>query len=358
MNILYLLIIGLLFLLSYFLTRSLLSAKLPIMDYPNKRSLHIRSVPRSGGIAIILSLLAGVALLFILSLVNDTPPNMENILFKTSGLKIIACSLIIGFVSFLDDWIGVPIVIRFSTHGVVVAALVWGTGLSMKIIKIPAMGALESTAIISVISFIFLIWMINTYNFMDGMDGLAGGMAVIGCSFLSYIGWSTGHYHFALLCSFIVATAGGFLVLNKPPAKIFMGDVGSTTLGYLIGILSIIGVRYNMFDIWVPLIIFSPFIVDSTITLFVRLLQGEKIWKAHRTHYYQRLFLSGWHQKKIILSEYCLMIICGLSAILYTKIASFYQLILLFSLFTLYVFLAVAIRKIEINKFIADKNNL
>jgi UDP-N-acetylmuramyl pentapeptide phosphotransferase/UDP-N-acetylglucosamine-1-phosphate transferase len=159
--------------------------------------------------------------------------------------------------------------------------------------------------------------MTNLYNFMDGVDGFAGGMSVIGFSALGYLAWRGGHPTILAL-SLLVAVAGaGFLVYNMPPACIFLGDVGSVPMGFLAAALTVIGVHDGLFDIWVPLLIFSPFIVDATVTLFRRLLRGAKIWQAHREHYYQRLVLAGWGHRKTVLAEYVLMLACGLSAVVY-----------------------------------------
>lgn len=93
-----------------------------------------------------------------------------------------------------------------------------------------------------------------------------------------------------------------------------MGDVGSVSLGFLFGSLILLGVRNRAFDLWVPLMLFSPFIVDATVTLIRRAVRGERIWLAHRTHYYQRLVLLGWGHRRTVLTEYVLMALCGMLA--------------------------------------------
>jgi len=95
-----------------------------------------------------------------------------------------------------------------------------------------------------------------------------------------------------------------------------MGDTGSSLLGLLAGGLSIWGAREGVFPFWVAPLVFSPFIVDSTVTLLRRLGRGERVWQAHKSHYYQRLVQSGWGHKKTVLYEYVLMLACGLSALL------------------------------------------
>lgn len=165
---------------------------------------------------------------------------------------------------------------------------------------------------------LFIIWMINLYNFMNGVDGFAGGMAVIGFSTLAWLGWADPE--FAALCLTVVAASAGFLIHNFPPAKIFLGDTGSTTLGFLAAACSLWGSKAGPFPFWVALLIFSPFIVDATVTLLRRLLGGEKVWEAPRTHYYQRLVLLGWGHRRTVLTEYALMLACTGSALLAVRL--------------------------------------
>jgi len=166
-----------------------------------------------------------------------------------------------------------------------------------------------------IISLLGIVWMLNLYNFMDGMDGFAGGMTVAGFAFLGVVGWWGGAQTYALYCWTVAAGALGFLMFNFPPARIFMGDVGSATLGLLVAGFSLCVVHDGLFPLWFPLLVFSPFVVDATVTLIRRMLHKEKVWQAHRTHYYQRLVQAGWGHKKTVLAEYALMLGTGLSAI-------------------------------------------
>jgi UDP-N-acetylmuramyl pentapeptide phosphotransferase/UDP-N-acetylglucosamine-1-phosphate transferase len=156
--------------------------------------------------------------------------------------------------------------------------------------------------------------MINLYNFMDGMDGFAGGMTLIGFSTLAWLGRADAT--FTDVCLIVAAASAGFLIHNFPPAKIFMGDTGSTALGFLTAACTLWGSKANLFPLWIAILVFSPFIVDATVTLLRRLLRGEKVWQAHRSHYYQRLVLLGWGHRKTVLAEYVLMLACAGSAVL------------------------------------------
>ena len=126
-----------------------------------------------------------------------------------------------------------------------------------------------------------------------------------------------------------------------------MGDVGSVTSGFLCGALIILGCRDRVFDLWVPFILFSPFILDATITLISRVWQREKIWVAHRTHYYQRLVLSGWGHRKTVLAEYAVMALCGGLAVLYHEVSEEWRLVILGFWGLLFLSLALGVKGVE-----------
>jgi UDP-N-acetylmuramyl pentapeptide phosphotransferase/UDP-N-acetylglucosamine-1-phosphate transferase len=152
---------------------------------------------------------------------------------------------------------------------------------------------------------------------MDCMDGFAGGMTVIGGLCFAFLGWATDHRVMLIMSALLAGSSAGFLVHNFPPARIFMGDVGSVPIGFVFGALILWASHDGVFDLWVPLMIFSPFLVDATVTLSRRIVRGERIWEAHRSHYYQRLVLAGWSHRKTVLFEYGLMVVCGILAMSY-----------------------------------------
>ena len=147
---------------------------------------------------------------------------------------------------------------------------------------------------------------------MDGSDGMAAGMAVIGFFSYAITSYIAGDYSFALKNGIIMMCSLSFLLFNFSSAKIFMGDVGSISLGFLSGAMGIIGWQKELWAFWFPLLIFSPFIVDATITLLKRIIRKEKFWQAHKEHYYQRLILLGWSHKKTALISYVVMICVSL----------------------------------------------
>ena len=258
------------------------SRSLPL-DEPNERSLHRIPVPRTGGIAIIAGMVAAA-------------------LWLRAGPSLLAPAVALAIASYFDDRHALPAAVRLLMHLVAAGVFLWP--------------AAESTgAALVVVLLLAIAWTTNLYNFMDGADGLAGGMAVIGFGTYGLAAWLGGNREFELLAWSIAAAATGFLIFNFPPAKIFMGDVGSIPLGFLAGAFGVAGWQQGLWPLWFPLIVFAPFIVDASMTLARRMLRGERVWEAHRQHYYQRLILSGWSHRRTALAEYALMVLCGAVAI-------------------------------------------
>jgi UDP-N-acetylmuramyl pentapeptide phosphotransferase/UDP-N-acetylglucosamine-1-phosphate transferase len=272
-----------------------------ILDHPNERSLHDRPVPRGGGLAILIAMgICGAAVALI---------------YPARGLAGMGLgTLIVAVVSFIDDRHSITPAGRFVAH-VAASAVILYYGFFLHKLEIPGMSWDWPPIAGAVLSAVFIVWMINLYNFMDGMDGFAGGMAVFGFGAFATMGWMAGHGTFFTISLIIVAASAGFLFFNFPPARIFMGDVGSSTLGLLAAALSLWGVRENVFPFLAAVLVFSPFIADATVTLVRRLLRREKVWQAHKTHYYQQLVQAGWGHRKTVLLEYVIMLGCGISAL-------------------------------------------
>ena len=248
-----------------------------LQDYPNSRSLHARARPKVGGLAIMTVSLALVALARL-----DVP-----------AVVLGACALLV-VVSAIDDARNLSASARLASHLGAASAVA---------IAVP--GANIFLAVLAVAT---IAWMSNLYNFMDGADGLAGGMAVIGFGALALAANSAGATGLAVWCALLSASAAAFLCFNFPPASLFMGDAGAVPLGFLAGALGYIGFARDVWPFWYPALVFSPFIFDASLTLFRRLLRGEKPWVAHREHVYQGLILVGWSHRKLTLIAYLLML--------------------------------------------------
>ncbi len=273
-----------------------------ILDHPTARSLHSHPIPRAGGLAFLTSLVVFVSVAVGLGWL--VPGN-----FVWLGGSM----LVVALLSLWDDVRGLPALVRLLVHLAVAGVLV-RQGFAIDSLHLPGVVIRVPTWVGLGFSFLFLTWMINLYNFMDGMDGLAASMAVVGFGTLGFLGAEAGDSVYALLCFLVAASVGGFLPWNLPSASIFMGDVGSASLGLLAGGLSLWGDRRGLFPLWVALLIFSPFLVDASLTLLRRAWHREPVWQSHRTHCYQRLVVSGWSQRRTLAWALVLMSACATSA--------------------------------------------
>lgn len=275
-------------------------APIRMLDHPNERSLHARPTPRTGGLAICAALLLGWLVSTVLYTQTVVPAQM------VWGAAIIAG------ISILDDRFGLSQLLRFVAQlGAAVVLISGYFVIQGEILPGMPVSVLFATALTPLLT----LWLTNLYNFMDGMDGFAGGMAVIGFGALAVLGWGQGDLLYAGSALAVSAAAAGFLVFNFPPARIFMGDSGSTTLGFLVAAFSIGASRRGIAPAWVTLMIFSPFVVDATVTLLRRGARGEPVWRPHRSHYYQRLVQIGWGHRRTVLAEYAVMLISALAAL-------------------------------------------
>ncbi len=311
-----LVIASVVFVLSWRLTRRLCDpqSRLYLLDHPNERSLHRVPTPRTGGVAVLISAACG----FILAtLTGWWDQETAALLWHSTGVWIIGAMAALAVVSFCDDRGGLPIGLRFGVQVVAALALVVGADVVLRSVWVPFFGPLDLGWAAWPVTVVFLVWMTNLYNFMDGMDGFAGGMTLVGFGCLAYFAWRDAHAFIFVLSLMVATAAAGFLLSNFPPARIFMGDVGSVAIGFLAGALTLLGQREGLFDVWVPIMIFSPFILDATATVLRRAFRGERVWEAHCVHYYQRLVLSGWGHRRTVLAEYALMVCCGIAAWLY-----------------------------------------
>jgi UDP-N-acetylmuramyl pentapeptide phosphotransferase/UDP-N-acetylglucosamine-1-phosphate transferase len=188
-------------------------------------------------------------------------------------------------------------------------------GLSLHTLALPGVHAALAPVPAAMLSVLLVVWMTNLYNFMDGMDGFAGGMGVIGFAACALLAWRAGDGALALHGALVSAACAGFLLINFPPSRIFMGDAGSSLLGFLAAAALLEADRRGVSALWLGLLVFSPFVVDATVTLCRRAINGERIWRAHRSHFYQRLVQLGWSHRRTTLSAYALMLACASSAL-------------------------------------------
>lgn len=277
-------------LITLLLTRFLLTHKAAskIQDTPNERSLHSTPIPRIGGIGLMAGALSGWA-----------------VMFNSLAWWVVLPLFILFAISLLDDIRSLNVSQRLLAHLIAAVLLVSGSGLFA-----------QHGVLLAVTVLLFTVWMTNLYNFMDGSNGLAGGMALFGFGIYGIAALLAHNTPMALLNFCIAAAAASFLYYNFHPAKIFMGDSGSIPLGFLAAAMGVWGWQQGSWAPWFPLLVFSPFIVDASVTLLKRALRGAKVTEAHREHYYQRLIQLGWGHRNVALAEYGLMLAAGFSALL------------------------------------------
>lgn len=261
------------------------------LAHPNARSLHSEAVPRVGGLAIWAGALFGASI---------APPAGISPAAWLVGFALVA------IVSAVDDWRGVPPPVRLAVH--TIAAMIAVSGFSAY-----AGTGVPNALSGSMFTVIGIVWAANLYNFMDGSDGLAALMAVSGFTTLGVAAMIAGA---PAGCFYAVASAAlVFLVVNAPPARMFMGDVGAVPLGFVAASWGIAGTLTGVYPDWLVALVFLPFWSDATITLVARLARGERVFEAHRSHYYQRLNQLGTGHRGTLLCFGVLMLGTAASAL-------------------------------------------
>ena len=280
--------------------------KKSLVAHVNERSSHTTPTPHGGGVAIALTWFTGLFYLYF----SDS--------IDTHLFFALLVGVIISAVSYLDDLFELSPKIRLLTQAIVALLGLYFLGgfkeLDLFIFTI------QNQFLTNIFAFFMIIWFINLYNFLDGIDGYAGSEAF----FLSIAGFLLfGGSHFLVLAVAVL----GFLVWNWHKAKIFMGDVGSTLLGYNIAVFTIYYADQNAQNFWIWIILFSLFWFDATVTLLRRKRAGDKLSQAHKKHAYQRLTQAGWSHERVVLFAMalnCLLfaLVISLSSLPFTLLLS------------------------------------
>ncbi len=251
-----------------------------LVDIPNDRSSHTVAIPHGGGIAIAITWFLGISYLFYIDDIN------KSLYFA------LMVGIIISVISYFDELFELSAKLRLFVQASVAFFGLYFLGGFEKIDLV--IFSIENQVLSSIFAILMIIWFINLYNFLDGIDGYAGSEAVFlgTAGFLLFSG-----SHFLVLVVAIL----GFLVWNWHKAKIFMGDVGSTLLGYNVAIFTIYYSNQESSNLWIWIILFGLFWFDATLTLYRRYKNREKLSLAHKKHAYQRLTQSGWAHDKVVL---------------------------------------------------------
>ncbi|WP_448646105.1 MraY family glycosyltransferase [Pseudomonas mohnii] len=260
------------FILTALLRRYALARSL--MDIPNARSSHSVPTPRGGGVAIVVVFLIALYGMYSQGLVASS------IFFALAG-----AGALIAIIGFMDDHGHIAARWRLLGHFVAsIWLLFWIGGLPV----IEFFGqSFDLGWFGHVLAAFYLVWLLNLYNFMDGIDGIASVEAICVCLGACLLYWMSGATELIWTPLLLAVSVAGFLFWNFPPARIFMGDAGSGFLGIVLGGLSLQAAGISPDMLWGWLILLGVFIVDATFTLFRRLLRGDKVYEAHRSHAYQ-----------------------------------------------------------------------
>ncbi|MCB1706650.1 MAG: glycosyltransferase family 4 protein [Halioglobus sp.] len=244
-----------------------------ILDTPNERSSHSRPTPHGGGAALLVAFVLGLGLAAWLY-GGWTPPL----------LALTICALALALLGIVDDLRGLSVRWRLLAYGAV--CLVAAVELVQ---PVQVENAVWHGVLLLCAAFI-LLWSLNLYNFMDGIDGIAALEAIFVCAAAALLSWRAGSDDsYILYCLLLAAAHGGFLVWNRPPARLFMGDTGSVPTGFLLAALALAGGAGGQLDPLCWLVLAAVFITDASWTLVRRMATGQKFTQPHRSHAYQRL---------------------------------------------------------------------
>ncbi|NUF84218.1 MraY family glycosyltransferase, partial [Acinetobacter seifertii] len=245
-----------------------------IIDNPNERSSHTIPTPRGGGVSIVITFLMVLVALIVS---HQIEPN--------TGLILVGAGLGVAVLGFLDDHGHINSMLRLAIHFIIAISAVFFLGgfSDVKLFN----GSLELGWSANIIAVLFLVWLLNLYNFMDGINGIASVEAITTVLSLALIYLLLDIHLSSELLFILAASVFGFVLWNFPKARIFMGDAGSGFLGLILGILALISLKVDpaLFCAWI--ICLGVFVVDATFTLIRRVINGHKMYDAHRTHAYQ-----------------------------------------------------------------------
>lgn len=294
-----------------------------LIDIPNERSSHDRPTPRGGGLSISVAVISSMLVYFMI--VEST---------REFTFALVGGGALVTAIGWIDDHKSSSPLIRIIAYTI---AAVWAV-YWLNNVKWFALGTTYSLRELTLgcLSVIWTVWLINLYNFMDGSDALAAmeaiSVALFGVAFFYF----SGQQQLLILCIVLVFSSVGFLMWNWPPAKIFMGDVGSCLIGYTLAIISLYGQITGSVPLSVWAILMAVFICDASYTLLYRIFTGEVWYAAHRSHAYQRLIQMGLSHKNLALAVSGLNIFILWPSAYIALSFSEYRIIILFSIYTLF----------------------
>jgi len=276
-----------------------LAKRSDMIAHPGERQSHEVATPTGGGLGLIFSI---VVTSFCLQLMIPLPGFWwQNML---PGV------LLLAIVGWRDDKVPVSSLIRLLVQ---LAVSLWLVGFGW------FQFSLSNAGLFAVI-ILAMVWMMNLYNFMDGSNGMAGFQGVFAGVMMAVLFQTNEQYAMALLALIVAAACAGFLPLNFPRARVFMGDVASVPLGFIFASLAVYGILTGSLSLSASILIMSVFIVDATLTLVARAFRGERWYTAHAQHVYQRLIAQGWSHSQVLVVYQFINVILVLPAIVLAEI--------------------------------------
>lgn len=282
-----------------------LAVKLNVVDFPNQRKIHKKTTPRLGGIAIFIGAFLGALYL---------QPQHDHM------LEILLGSIVIIITGSLDDRFGLRPVIKL-TGQLVAASFLISSGLIIERITLPFIGMIDLGFFSVLITVLWIVGITNAINLIDGLDGLATGVTGIALTSLFIMAITDGQVVAAYLSIVLIGANLGFLYHNFYPAKIYMGDTGSNFLGYMIAVISMLGLFKNaaLLAFVIPVIVLAVPIFDTFLAIFRRAHNKQGIMQADNKHIHYRLLKNGYSHRQTVLIVYVFSALFGLLAILFSK---------------------------------------
>ncbi len=269
----------------------------PILDVPNHRSAHARPTPKGGGVGPVLAFVLGMLLLWQVEALSAAA--------EQRFLGVVLAAIAIALVALADDIrdFRFPLKLAAQTFAALVAI---GSGLVLQRIALPWVGEVPLGTLGVALTLLWIVGCTNAVNFMDGLDGLVGGVVVIAALALAVVAATQGGGFVQAAALFLAAGFAGFLAFNLPPARIFMGDVGSQFAGFVLAVLAVAAGGFDARQVSfliVPLLLFG-LLWDAAFTLVRRALAGARVSQAHRTHLYQMAVRSGMAARHVALAHW------------------------------------------------------
>ena len=297
------------FALGFFAFREL--SRLGLIDQPNLRSSHAEPTVRGGGVAVMKTVLLGLGLIAVRRL-------------DSTAFIILCAAAILAVVSFADDWKSLRASVRFLFHALAACAALYAFRSTAPAFTLSSeLSWAIPPLLATILAFLWFAGYTNAFNFMDGINGIAAAQALVtslGTVFLIWLATDTVKTTPALAAQVIAGAALGFLPHNFPRARMFMGDVSSAPLGFLLAVVTIWSAHVVGWWLLVPLVLLhANFVLDTGITLLRRLIRGERWYAPHREHFYQRLIRSGKSHAFVTTAEVALQLVVIAALAFYIK---------------------------------------